>query len=161
MSSREGTMKNEDELIRELFAYVGRVKGSTPSGAYMAIFLAGVTMPLWKRYMGDYQVLIDFVNANKDKCDRAEPKASPAASIRVLDLGAEVFSFASLDDWKERAKDLYAEVYRKGHLQDELMAIDSRGRVCSLGRHFMRAADDNAYPVTVYSIETGRREGNR
>lgn len=70
--------------------------------------------------------------------------------VRVR-LGNELFRFTSYSQWVNKASSWFRGVrLRDGY---GYVCVDSKGRICQIGKHFMRARDDNSFPVVVYSVE--------
>lgn len=67
-----------------------------------------------------------------------------------LKVGRELFSFHSEQNWVNTARNLY---FNCGLPRNHIITIDSAGRVCANGGHFMRATREGAYPVKAYAIE--------
>lgn len=61
----------------------------------------------------------------------------------------ELFSFSSQQEWVNKAKSWYANC---GVRAPNYIAIDAAGRVCTKGAEFMRATQENTYPITVYEL---------
>lgn len=68
----------------------------------------------------------------------------------TITVGVELFSFENFTEWVDKAQGWYR---RYGATAHTTVAIDNAGRVCSIGKQFMRARDEGAFPVTVYNIE--------
>ncbi len=67
-----------------------------------------------------------------------------------VDLGEELFSFSSEQEWINKAQSWFAGCgVPRGHY----LAIDAVGRVCIRGAEFMRATRDDTYPITVYMLQ--------
>ena len=66
-----------------------------------------------------------------------------------INVGPELFTFASLEQWRYRAKEFYEGC---GHHPRRTIAIDSRGMVCVSYREFEYARDRGSYPIRVYGI---------
>jgi len=68
-----------------------------------------------------------------------------------IEVSEAKFEFASISDWRDRAESLHSahdlSMYNS-------IAIDALGRICSLGRDFLRAQTEGAYPVKVYRTTT-------
>ncbi len=63
----------------------------------------------------------------------------------------ELFSFSCEQDWINKAQRRYANCgVRKGHY----ITVDANGHVMHMGMCFKAATVANAYPVTVYELET-------
>ena len=67
-------------------------------------------------------------------------------------LGDELFSFSSFQQWVNKAKSWYSQ---HGANSANSVSLDAKGRHCMRGSDFMRACDDEAFPVTVYRVSTG------
>ena len=67
----------------------------------------------------------------------------------TVNLGNEVFSFTSKQQWANKAHSWFKN---SGLRPGEYIAIDAWGRVCTKGAEFMRAEEDDTYPVTVYRL---------
>ncbi len=63
----------------------------------------------------------------------------------------ELFSFASEQDWINKAQSRYANC---GVANGYYVTIDAFGRVMHRGQCFKAATEQNAYPVTVYELQT-------
>lgn len=67
----------------------------------------------------------------------------------------ELFSFRSQQEWVNKAKSWYANCgVRQGHY----ITVDANGHVMHMGKCFMEATRQNAYPVTVYELQTNWAE---
>ena len=66
-------------------------------------------------------------------------------------LGNEIFRFTSFSQWVNKA----ASWFRGAQLRDGYgyVCVDAKGRICQVGREFMRARDEDSFPIIVYSIE--------
>jgi len=69
---------------------------------------------------------------------------------RAIELGPELFRFESLSEWKGLGRNPWI---RDGVNIHNAVAIDARGRLCPTGAQFIRAEEEGAYPVVVYSVE--------
>ena len=66
-----------------------------------------------------------------------------------VQLGDELFSFSSEQDWVNKAQSRFANCgVPRGHY----ISIDAAGRVCTKGAEFMRATSEKTYPITVYRL---------
>lgn len=66
-----------------------------------------------------------------------------------VELGEELFSFSSKQDWINKARSKFACC---GVPRGQYICIDAAGRVCTKGLEFMRAEQEGTYPVTVYKL---------
>ena len=66
--------------------------------------------------------------------------------ISVL-IGPELFDFTSFDNWCDTAREKFGAANVRGA---DTLCVDQRGRLCKCGAEFIRARDDDAYPVRVY-----------
>lgn len=62
-------------------------------------------------------------------------------------LGPKLFQFATFNGRVNHAQRAWKEI---GVRSDDTLCIDAKGRVCSIGREFMIARDEGAFPVSVY-----------
>ena len=69
-----------------------------------------------------------------------------ALRVRVR-LGDELFRFSSHSQWVNKAQSWFRGV-RRGYV-----CIDRKGRICQAGKEFMRARDEDSFPIIVYSID--------
>lgn len=69
------------------------------------------------------------------------------ATRLTLTLGDLLFSFNSFDDWVNHAKQKFASA--QVHDRD-VLCIDGESRVCDTGKEFMRARDENTFPVRAF-----------
>jgi len=65
----------------------------------------------------------------------------------TITVGEELFEFRSFGHWVAKAQNMFK---RSGRTGASILAIDQKGRICSTGREFMRARDDNSFPVRVF-----------
>lgn len=68
-------------------------------------------------------------------------------STITIEVGDELLRFTSFAQWVNKASG-----WLRRYRETTYICIDARGRVCRRGEHFMRARDDNAFPVVVYSL---------
>ncbi len=68
-------------------------------------------------------------------------------STITIEVGDELLRFTSFIQWVNKASSWLA-LYR----ETNYICIDARGRVCRRGEHFMRARDEETFPVIVYSL---------
>lgn len=66
-------------------------------------------------------------------------------------LGNEIFRFNSFVQWVNKA----SSWFRGAKLRDGLgyVCIDAKGRICQYGKHFIRARDENTFPIVVHEVE--------
>lgn len=64
-------------------------------------------------------------------------------------LGDKLFSFSNEQQWINKAR-LWFE--RSGVKKGNYICIDSVGRVCTKGAEFMRATEEDTYPIIVYKL---------
>lgn len=72
-----------------------------------------------------------------------------------INVGEPLLQFDSYQQWVNRARTWF-EGLGKGSY--EYICVDVSGRVCTCGKQFMRARDENTYPITVYAIEEAPHE---
>ena len=75
---------------------------------------------------------------------------SVAMTSLTIQVGAKLFSFPTFSSWVNRANVIW-----KQHRvpPSQTICIDQKGRICTIGKQFMAADRENAFPVDVYAIE--------
>lgn len=68
--------------------------------------------------------------------------------VSVL-VGDPLFRYWSYEDWREDKGGRFELLDVFG---DEVLCLDTSGRVCSLGKHFHRAKAEGCYPITAYEV---------
>lgn len=68
-------------------------------------------------------------------------------STTPVHLGPAVIQFQSFSSWVNRAQHAWQAI---GVRSDDTICLDAKGRMCRMGRDFMIARDEGAFPVTVY-----------
>ena len=76
------------------------------------------------------------------------PKQSSELNV-LLSFSRKLFEFHSKLHWVNKAQGWFANC---GVPKHRYIAVDSAGRVCTSGKEFMRAEEENTYPVSVYEI---------
>jgi len=66
---------------------------------------------------------------------------------KELKLGAALFHFVTFSSWVNTASHAWADL---GVRADDTLCIDTKGRICAIGRDFATARDEAAFPITVY-----------
>ena len=69
---------------------------------------------------------------------------------RVVALGPELFSFASKQEWINKARGWYRTT---GYRDREVVTLDAAGRICIGGGDFTRAEEEGTYPIRAYPID--------
>ena len=64
-----------------------------------------------------------------------------------ITLGKELFQFSGFENWCNTAQRKFDHVNRRG---EQVLCVDTFGRVCRTGREFIRARDEGAFPVRVF-----------
>jgi len=77
-------------------------------------------------------------------------------NVPNIQPGRKLFEFPSFDNWCDTAKNKYQDAGVRG---EDTLCIDRLGRVCGWGKHFMRARDDNAFPVAVFLLRDDMQDG--
>lgn len=72
-----------------------------------------------------------------------------------IQLGRELFVFDGFNHWCDTAQDKFKAA---NVTSDKVLCLDRLGRVCAWGSHFMKAAEDGAYPVRVYLLREDMAE---
>jgi len=70
-------------------------------------------------------------------------------TTREVQLDRELFTFESFENWCNTASRKFAYC---GFRSDDTICLDTLGRVCRIGEHFMRAAEEKTFPVIAYLI---------
>lgn len=94
-----------------------------------------------------YKLLDEFAHELKTNCERA---SRPFEGV-VIKLGAELFQFDDYENWCDTAKRKFKKA--KVHTND-VICLDTQNRICGWGEHFMKARDENAFPIKCYAIRT-------
>ena len=87
--------------------------------------------------------LMEYWEIGRKLAQTADKDAEP------VQLGELLFSFYSYTTWINKAQGWFANC---GAPSREIICVDSTGRICAWGEHFMDADKRNAYPVNVYRI---------
>lgn len=66
-----------------------------------------------------------------------------------IEHGEKLFEFQTFTDWLNTAKQKFEHAAVRGN---RVVAIDQKGRLCGWGEHFMKARDENAFPVQVFLL---------
>jgi hypothetical protein len=74
-----------------------------------------------------------------------------------LAIGALLFSFSSKENWINTAQ----RKFRKcGLHSNAVLCIDAYGRICTCGKDFEIANDDDAFPVKCYAAREELTDAN-
>ena len=65
----------------------------------------------------------------------------------LIEVGEELFQFSSFDNWCDTAKSKFRKANVRGQ---DVICLDSRGRICVKGLEFMRAARQKTFPLRVF-----------
>jgi len=82
-----------------------------------------------------------------------EPSGIEQSIAEFFSKRQSLFEFTSERGWVNHAQGLFADA---GHSSDDTICLDALGRIVEDGAGFQRAAQDQAYPVKVYSTKTGQ-----
>ncbi len=77
----------------------------------------------------------------------SQPEAR--AGYVYVQVGKELFSFENFDDWCDTAKRKFKKAKVSSH---QVICVDASNRICVSGFEFMRARDEQAYPVRAYEV---------
>lgn len=72
-----------------------------------------------------------------------------------LNVGDALLEFSSFQQWVNKAQSWFKQVKKVTH---DYICVDKSGRICTCGKHFMRADKEHAFPITVYAIEDAPQE---
>jgi hypothetical protein len=67
----------------------------------------------------------------------------------VIKLGAELFQFDDYENWCDTAKRKFKKANKHSN---DVICLDTQNRICGWGEHFMKARDENAFPIKCYAI---------
>lgn len=75
----------------------------------------------------------------------------------TITLGQELFRFETFQQWVNKAPSWYAtsglsNCRACGDVRHSV-AVDAAGRICRNGKQFMRARDDDSFPVVIYLFD--------
>lgn len=62
-------------------------------------------------------------------------------------VGIVEFEFTSFEQWVNKATSWFKNARLRG---DQSLCVDAAGRVCLTGREFIRARDEDTFPIKVY-----------
>lgn len=63
-------------------------------------------------------------------------------------VGCKLFQFSSFNDWVNNARWRFQEAGVRG---EDVISVDAAGRICLSGKEFMRARDENQFPIIVFA----------
>jgi len=88
------------------------------------------------------------------EADLANLRYKQSGGVQVQ-LGPVAIEFATFGDWVNKAQRRFCELAatNRNAAQKRYLSIDAAGRVCMIGSDFMRARDENTFPVRVYLID--------
>lgn len=70
-------------------------------------------------------------------------------AIVQIEVGEKAFEFDSFSRWVNKAQGWFLQ---RGLTSKDVVCLDAKGRICRIGADFMRARDDDSFPVAVYHI---------
>ena len=82
-------------------------------------------------------------------CQRCTMQAPHAPPERTVVLDRELFRFESYQRWVDKGKSWFVNCDVRS---SRTLYLDAKGRVVLTGAEFMRAKDDDAYPIVAYDI---------
>lgn len=86
----------------------------------------------------------------RSAAESASPQGSTSCSALPIAAGPLLFQFNSFDHWCDTA----ARQFRSHGVRGcDVVSVDAKGRVCAIGKHFMKARDEDAFPVRVFAVE--------
>lgn len=72
---------------------------------------------------------------------------------REVVLGEKLFEFSSFANWVNTAQRKFRNAGIAGHALNRSVCLDQKGRICTCGKQFQRARDDDSFPIEVFLIE--------
>ena len=76
-----------------------------------------------------------------------------------IELGDKLFEFSSEQDWINRAQRAWRCLGLRA--DEDTVCVDAIGRVCRIGRDFITATKDSAYPISIYLYRNDRYKRER
>lgn len=73
----------------------------------------------------------------------------PTPCSLTVHVGELLFEFSSYENWVAKAGGWFAKAEVRGH---ECICVDSVGRLCRVGKQFVRARDEGTFPIRVYRM---------
>jgi len=70
-----------------------------------------------------------------------------------IKVGNELFQFSTFDNWCDTAQKKFSVA---GVRWQDTLCIDSMGRVCVKGEEFMRAQEQDTFPIRVFDKLCGK-----
>ena len=67
----------------------------------------------------------------------------------TINVGELLFEFETFGEWVNKAT---VKFERCGYRGSQTICVDAHGRICTLGKQFMLARDEEAFPIKVYAI---------
>ena len=67
--------------------------------------------------------------------------------IKTPNYDAKICVFNTFPSWVN-----HASSWLSGYKSKQIVCLDSKNRVCTLGSDFMRADEEATFPVTVYEV---------
>lgn len=64
---------------------------------------------------------------------------------KIANMEAPICKFNSFQSWVN-----HASSWLCGYRSSQIVCLDSKGRLCEIGRDFMRADKEGTFPVTAY-----------
>jgi len=77
---------------------------------------------------------------------QVEHSAATHCSLSIV-VGEELFAFASFEQWVNKTAGWFRS-YRVR--SDDTLCVDAVGRICRVGKQFMRARDEGTFPIRVF-----------
>ena len=74
----------------------------------------------------------------------------PEVGSMQIVVGPKLWEWSSFADWVNKAPSRFRNFRLRG---SQVISIDAKFRVCMLGKEFMRARDEGAFPIAVYAID--------
>lgn len=75
-----------------------------------------------------------------------------------ITVGEYLFEFASYIQWVNKAPSWFGNLGSYQRRQD-VICIDTKGRICRTGKQFMRADREGAFPIKVFQATVDETKG--
>lgn len=120
---------------------------------------AGHSVSISGGFAGDLQHALreaeKFITAQPQANHIADSSNMVPPPLVGLALGPIAFEFSSFQQWVNKAPGWFEDLAHNNlnAAMKRYLCVDAAGRVCMIGKDFMRARDEGKFPVRVYLID--------
>jgi hypothetical protein len=75
--------------------------------------------------------------------------SEPETNTIAVTVGPLLFEFASHAQWVNKASSWFRSYRVTG---SDTICVDAKGRICRIGKQFMRAEKEQTYPIRVFEF---------